>query len=162
MSARDKYEISIFASPGGGKGLVWEAIVAKNGKTLFNEYGREVGGVSTNLDELKDWAKRLFPTAKIKVQQPSWKKEQYRDPGTRTSPAQKTRARDPVRYRYGRLPVRPEVTEVEYHRPPTRGELSRGYGATHYRTFSVEEASFPGTRFLKNWFRADDGLRYYL
>lgn len=69
--------------------------------------------------------------------------------------------RDPVRYGYGPLPVRSEVTEVEYHRPPTRGEISRGYGATHYRIFSVEEASFPGTRVLKKWFQADDGLRYY-
>jgi hypothetical protein len=37
-----------------------------------------------------------------------------------------------------------------------------GYGATHYRSFSVAEIVHPGTRIPKRWFIApDDGLRYY-
>lgn len=61
----------------------------------------------------------------------------------------------------GRLPVRDDVTELDYHRNPTRGEIRFGHGATHYRTFAVAECCHEGTRFLKSWFRADDGLRYY-
>jgi hypothetical protein len=61
-----------------------------------------------------------------------------------------------------RLPVRDDVTQVDYHRPPTRSEINFGHGATHYRTFPLAECTFPGTRFLKKWFVAkDDGLRYY-
>lgn len=59
------------------------------------------------------------------------------------------------------LPVRADVTEVEYTRGPTPAEVRRGYGCTHYRTFPLEEACHKGTRFLKKWFKADDGLRYY-
>lgn len=59
------------------------------------------------------------------------------------------------------LPVRPEVKEVEYNRPPTKGEIKFGYGATHYRTFPIEDCCHPGTRILKKWFKADDGKRYY-
>jgi hypothetical protein len=62
----------------------------------------------------------------------------------------------------GRLPIRPEVTEVEFHRPPTKSEINFGEGATHYRKFPVEQVCIPGTRFMKRWFVAkDDGLRYY-
>lgn len=60
-----------------------------------------------------------------------------------------------------RLPVRDEVTTVTYHRSPTPGEVRFGEGATHYRDFDVEECCHPGTRILKRWFVADDGLRYY-
>ena len=60
-----------------------------------------------------------------------------------------------------RLPVRDDVTECTYHREPTKGELARGEGCTHYRTFSVEDCCFRGTRVMKRWFVADDGLRYY-
>lgn len=60
-----------------------------------------------------------------------------------------------------RLPVRADVTEVKYHRPPTPSEIRFGHGATHYRTFHVSEVCFPGTRIAKKWFVADDGLRYY-
>lgn len=61
-----------------------------------------------------------------------------------------------------RLPVRDDVTECRYHRPPTKGEIAFGYGAVHYRTFPVEECCFPGTRVVKQWFIApDDGLRYF-
>ncbi len=60
------------------------------------------------------------------------------------------------------LPVRADVTEVTFRRPPTRGEIRFGYGATHYRTFAVADACWAGTRFLKRWFIApDDGLRYH-
>lgn len=60
------------------------------------------------------------------------------------------------------LPLRDDVTELEYHRPPTASEIRFGEGATHYRTFPVEEAVFPGTRIPKKWLVAsDDGLRYY-
>ena len=60
------------------------------------------------------------------------------------------------------LPVRDDVTEVEYHRPPTASEIRFGHGAAHYRTFPVEDAVHPETRVLKKSFVAsDDGLRYY-
>lgn len=60
-----------------------------------------------------------------------------------------------------RLPVRDDVTELEYHRNPTASEVRWGAGAIHYRTFTVEECCFPGTRIARKWFVADDGLRYY-
>lgn len=63
-----------------------------------------------------------------------------------------------LRYRF---PVRDDVTEAEYHRKPTPYEIKFGEGATHYATFHVEQCCFPGTRILKKWFVADDGLRYY-
>ncbi len=54
------------------------------------------------------------------------------------------------------------VIELEYHRPPTKGEIRFGYGATHYRTFPIETCCQTGTRIPKKWFKAeDDGLRYY-
>lgn len=59
------------------------------------------------------------------------------------------------------LPLRADVTEVTYHRPPTPSEIRFGHGATHYRAFSVEEVCFPGSRIAKKWFKADDGLRYF-
>lgn len=59
------------------------------------------------------------------------------------------------------LPVRNDVTEVTYHRPPTQSEIRFGMGVVHYATFSVERACHPGTRILKRWFVGDDGLRYY-
>lgn len=60
-----------------------------------------------------------------------------------------------------RLPVRPEVETVTYHREPTRSEVRFGHGARHYRDFTIEECCHRGTRVLKSWFVADDGLRYY-
>ena len=60
------------------------------------------------------------------------------------------------------LPIRHDVTEVEYHRPPTPAEIKFGHGATHYRTFPVDECCHPHTGMLKMWFKApDDKLRYY-
>jgi len=67
-----------------------------------------------------------------------------------------------VRNNWRGLPVRDAVTEIEFHRNPTKGEIYLGYGATHYRTFTVEECCHKGTRIMKRWFVAkDDGLRYY-
>lgn len=63
--------------------------------------------------------------------------------------------------RKSKLPVREDVTEVEYHRVPTRSEFKDGYGAIHYRTFPIEQCTHKD-RTLKVWFVADDdGLRYY-
>lgn len=59
------------------------------------------------------------------------------------------------------MPVRDDVTEAEYHRPPTKSEITFGNGATHYRTFAIADCTHAGTRILKAWFVADDGLRYY-
>ncbi len=64
--------------------------------------------------------------------------------------------------RKSNIPVRDDVTECEYHRPPTKAEIRFGEGATHYRTFTIEECCHKGTRIKKAWFVADDdGLRYY-
>jgi hypothetical protein len=64
--------------------------------------------------------------------------------------------------RKGQLPVRDDVTEITYHRNPTKGEIARGYGAIHYRVFSISECCFPDTRFKKTKFKCkDDGLMYY-
>ena len=61
-----------------------------------------------------------------------------------------------------RLPVRDDVETVTYHRNPTPAEIRFGYGATHYRDFTVDECCHPGTRVLRQWFKSpDDGLRYY-
>lgn len=60
-----------------------------------------------------------------------------------------------------RLPVRDDVAACTFHRSPTKYEIKFGLGATHYRDFAIEECCWPGTRFLKTWFVADDGLRYY-
>ena len=59
------------------------------------------------------------------------------------------------------LPVRDGVKKVTYHRKPTASDIRFGNGATHYRDFTVVECCKPGTRTLKRWFVADDGLRYY-
>ena len=62
----------------------------------------------------------------------------------------------------GILTVRKDVESIEYHRPPTRGELNRGEGATHYTVFDIEECCYEGTRVAKQWFVSPyDGLRYY-
>lgn len=45
-----------------------------------------------------------------------------------------------------RLPVRPDVTTLTYHRNPTDYEIRFGYGATHWRDFPVESYCHPGTR----------------
>ena len=59
-----------------------------------------------------------------------------------------------------RLPVRDDVETIEYHRKPTREEIVFGEGATHYRDFSIEDCCWPGTRIMKQRFKANDGLIY--
>lgn len=59
-----------------------------------------------------------------------------------------------------KLSVRDEITQLEYHRNPTPSELKFGYGATHYKSFLIKECCKPG-RVPKQWFTAEDGLRYY-
>lgn len=60
-----------------------------------------------------------------------------------------------------RLSARDDVVSAVYHRKPTGWELRFGYGAIHYRTFPIDKCCRAGTRILKRWFVADDGLRYY-
>ena len=60
------------------------------------------------------------------------------------------------------LPIRADVETITYHRPPTKGEISRGYGATHYADFEIEDCCHKGTRTPKKWLISQyDGLRYY-
>lgn len=59
------------------------------------------------------------------------------------------------------LPVRDDVELITYWRKPTPGELVIGFGALHHRDFSIDECCHAGTRIMKVWFIADDGLRYY-
>ena len=57
-----------------------------------------------------------------------------------------------------------KIETITAHRNPTPAEVRRGYGATHYRDFSVREwlhTSGQDGRFFKKWIVADDGLRYY-
>lgn len=64
-------------------------------------------------------------------------------------------------YQSGRLSIRYGVKSLTYHRQPTPSEIKAGYGAIHYRDFTIEECCYKGTRINKRWFKADDGLRYY-
>ena len=50
---------------------------------------------------------------------------------------------------------------IECHRPPTKGEIKFGEGATHYRSFTIAQIGITKTGDIKKWFVADDGLRYY-
>lgn len=43
-----------------------------------------------------------------------------------------------------------------YWRNPTKGEILAGYGCVHYAEFTPEEHQ------ERRWFKARDGLRYYL
>jgi len=53
--------------------------------------------------------------------------------------------------------------EIQCHRPPTKGEIKFGKGATHYRDFPLSVIGLKkGKAMWKDWFKApDDGLRYY-
>lgn len=53
--------------------------------------------------------------------------------------------------------------EIQCHRPPTKAECKRGYGATHYRDFPLSVIGLKkGKAMWKDWFKApDDKLRYY-
>jgi hypothetical protein len=48
-----------------------------------------------------------------------------------------------------------------YHRKPTPSEIKQGYGAIHYRPFTLAETGITKAGNLKKWFIAADGLRYY-
>jgi len=53
--------------------------------------------------------------------------------------------------------------ELECKRPPTKGELKFGEGATHYRSFPLSVVGLKKNKAIwKDWFIApDDKLRYY-
>jgi hypothetical protein len=51
------------------------------------------------------------------------------------------------------------MKKIECWRNPTQIEIHRGYGALHWREFSLPEISINGR--LKRWFKADDGLIYH-
>jgi hypothetical protein len=51
--------------------------------------------------------------------------------------------------------------QITAHREPTKGEIKFGEGATHYRDFTMAEIGITKTGDIKQWFKADDGLRYY-
>lgn len=57
------------------------------------------------------------------------------------------------------LPIRSDVTEIEYSRKPTPGEIKFGHGARHYRTFPVAQCKKKDGS-LKHRLKADDGLIY--
>lgn len=60
------------------------------------------------------------------------------------------------------LPIRDNAETITYHRPPTKGEINRGYGAMHYVYFDLIDCCHKGTRIPKKWFISQyDGLRYY-
>lgn len=50
---------------------------------------------------------------------------------------------------------------IQCHRNPTQGEINFGHGAIHYRDFNIADVINNKTGDLKQWFKADDGLRYY-
>jgi len=52
--------------------------------------------------------------------------------------------------------------EIECHRPPTKGEIKFGEGATHYRDFKISEIGITKKGDFKKWFiGSGDKLRYY-
>lgn len=52
--------------------------------------------------------------------------------------------------------------EINCHRPPTKGEIKFGEGATHYRDFTLAEIGITKKGEIKKWFIApNDKLRYY-
>ena len=59
-----------------------------------------------------------------------------------------------------RLPVRPGVSIIVYHRDPTDAEIRFGHGATHYMDVPLAACSHPGTRIPKRWITGSDGLRW--
>lgn len=57
-------------------------------------------------------------------------------------------------------PVVDGVQYATYHREPTRADIARGYGCTHYMDFPVSQVRKPDGR-LKKWLVGPDWLRYY-
>lgn len=53
--------------------------------------------------------------------------------------------------------------KIQCHRQPTKEECKRGYGAIHYRDFTLSIIGLKkGKAMWKDWFKSpDDGLRYY-
>lgn len=51
------------------------------------------------------------------------------------------------------------MKKIECWRNPTQIEINRGYGALHWREFSLPEIGYSNRR-LKMWFKGDDGLIY--
>lgn len=49
---------------------------------------------------------------------------------------------------------------IEYYRQPTPSEIKFGNGCLHYRSFSPLDCTHVNGK-VKQWFKADDGLRYY-
>lgn len=68
-------------------------------------------------------------------------------------------SRTAARIALTRMPLRDDVTELEYHRKPTAGEIAFGEGAIHYATFDADECCYPGTRIAKRRI-VRDGLVY--
>lgn len=58
------------------------------------------------------------------------------------------------------LPLHEGITELTYHRKPTKGEIKFGYGATHYRDFDVTECLKKDGDIKKRIKGKDDGLIY--
>lgn len=51
---------------------------------------------------------------------------------------------------------------IVYHRKPTNGEIKCGYGATHYKDFTLDECWNDKKDDFKAWFICPiDKLRYY-
>ncbi len=51
---------------------------------------------------------------------------------------------------------------VTGHREPTKAEINRGYGATHYKDFDISLWLRKSGMSLKKWIKCPyDGLRYY-
>jgi len=50
---------------------------------------------------------------------------------------------------------------IEYHRKPTKAEIKRGYGCTHYREFLANEFLNKQGKPKKWLVCSSDGLRYY-
>jgi hypothetical protein len=53
------------------------------------------------------------------------------------------------------------LSPIQYHRNPTKGEINFGYGATHYATFDRSQCINKNGD-VKKWFVSPmDNLRYY-
>ena len=51
--------------------------------------------------------------------------------------------------------------DIECHREPTKSEIKFGEGATHYRTFNINEIGFNVKGELKSRFKAKDDMLFY-
>lgn len=54
-----------------------------------------------------------------------------------------------------------DAKTIEYHRPPTEGNIKFGHGATHYKDFNLIDVLNDEMQ-IKKWLVCPvDGLRYY-